>query len=150
MRNSLSGQICYVSSISARQKEIKWPNWPGSELNFGSLTWKFGFFFKTCSESKLQIWPFYLILTGQNGHKWSFGSIWGVRKWSQIISHTWKPGFRYQNQVSMLRTKLTNLAILSHFAWPENGWNASSLTTQINLRCLEMVPNGLPYPTTWH
>ena len=55
MRNSLSGQICYVS---ARQKEIKWPNWPGSELNFGFLSCKFGFFFKTCSEPKLQICPF--------------------------------------------------------------------------------------------
>ena len=73
MRNSLSGQICSVSAISARQMEIKWPNWPGSELNFGFLSWKFGFFFKTCSEPKLKIWPFYLILAGQNGHKWLFG-----------------------------------------------------------------------------
>ena len=45
----------------------------------------------------------------QNGHKWPLWPLrcsWGVRKWSQWISHGPKPRYRHQNQVSsMFRTK---------------------------------------------
>ena len=112
----------------------KWSQWISNAQKPGDTKSKL----LVCSEPKLQVSPCYLILTCRIGHKWPFWplrSIWGVWKWSKWISHTQKPWGRHQKQVSSrLTTKVTKLAILA---------------TQINLRCLKMVPMNFWCPNTW-
>ncbi len=100
-----------------------------------------------CLEPKLKFGHFILF----DRPKWPFlplRSIQGVWKWSQWISHAQNLWDRHQNQVyGMFRTKVTNLAILSHFDWPK--WPQTAiLVTQVNLRCLKMVPMDFPCPKT--
>ena len=119
----------------------KWSQWMTSAQKLGdgqSLA---------CSEPKLKFGHFILF----DRPKWPFlplRSIQGVWKWSQWISHAQNLWDRHQNQVyGMFRTKVTNLAILSHFDWPK--WPQTAiLATQVNLRCLKMVPMDFPCPKT--
>ena len=85
-------------------------------------------------EIRVENWPTPIILHVQNqscrfGHfillwltsKWPLRPIWCVWKHSQWISHTQKNlGIYTKIQVSsMLRTKVTNLAILPFFDWTQ-------------------------------
>ena len=97
--------------------------------------------FLACSEPKLQVWPCYGNLSGHKWPLWPLRSFWGFWKWSQRISHATKPGNRHQNHVSsMLRTLVTNLAILWWLEWPKMAISA----TLANLRWLKMVPMDFP------
>ena len=63
-----------------------------------------------CSEPMLQFHSLKLSLASYSPSTFflTFRSIWGSRKWSQMIPHTQKPGVRHQNQVSrMARSKVT-------------------------------------------
>ena len=83
----------------------------------------------TCSEQKLQFRPFYLILTGQSEMYENGPNIYPM-------PNTWN------QDSSMFRTKVSNLAILTQFDWPK----CPQMAIQVNLRCLTMVSMDFPCP----
>ena len=98
----------------------KWSQWISHAPKSGDRQPKSSFYH--AQNQSYKFGHFMVIWVAMNGRKWPFWprrSIWGVRKWSQWICHAPKPGDRHQNHVSsILRTKVTNLAILWTFEWP--------------------------------